>query len=114
MARYWPDRDDLAELRHGVEAVARIYLAAGAERVLLPCADAPAVRFEAELHGALEVATPVPHRFSLNSVHPQGSCPLGSDPGRCAVDPHGEIWGEAGVFVSTRRSSPPRSACRHR
>ena len=99
VARYWPCADDLTELRHGVEAVARMHLAAGAERVLLPYADAPAVRDEAQLRDALANVRPAPHRLSLNSVHPQGSCPLGRDPQSSAVDPDGELWGEAGVFV---------------
>lgn len=100
IAHYWPDKGDMEELRRGVRAAARIYLAAGAERVYLPYADAPPVRSEADLDAALERARPEPHRFSLNAVHPQGSCPLGDDARRSATDPHGEVWGERGIFVA--------------
>ena len=99
VARYWPHGKDLAELRRGTEAVARMYLAAGAERVLLPYADASPVRTEGELRSALAEAKPAPHRLSLNSVHPQGSCPMGSDPDRSAVNPDGELWDTPGLFL---------------
>lgn len=99
LAHYWPDREDLAELRRGVEAVAQMQLAAGAERVILPYADAPVVRTDAEVRIALDAVRAVPHRFSLNAVHPQGSCPFGREPDRSVVSPTGELWGEPGVFI---------------
>ncbi|HEV2130914.1 MAG TPA: GMC oxidoreductase, partial [Longimicrobiaceae bacterium] len=100
VAHYWPGREDLAELRRGIGALARLYLAAGAERVILPHAGTPMVRNRAELAPALQRLTPEPHRLTLNSVHPQGSCALGADPEHSATDPHGELWGERGIFVA--------------
>jgi choline dehydrogenase-like flavoprotein len=100
VAHYWPNSGDLDELRRGVDAAARIYFAAGASRVYLPYADAPVVGSEAELSGALAEAHAIPHRISLNAVHPQGSCRLGSDSKESAADPHGEVWGERGVYVA--------------
>lgn len=99
IARYWPGREDREELRRGVHALARLYLAAGAQRVHLPYADAPPVRTEAELDSALAQARAAPHRLSLSSVHPQGTCPLGARRHKSAVDPHGALWGERGIFV---------------
>lgn len=99
VARYWPDAEDRAELVRGIRALARLYLAAGASRVHLPFADTPPVHTERDLDDALTLGRPVPHRFSLNSVHPQGSCPLGRRRHGSAVDPYGEVWGERGVFV---------------
>jgi choline dehydrogenase-like flavoprotein len=99
--RYWPDRRDTVELRRGIEALARIYLAAGADAVHLPLAGAP----PAETEGALQRILvrhwdPRPHRLTLNSVHPQGSCALGSDARTSATDPFGELWGERGITVA--------------
>ncbi|MGI9179448.1 MAG: GMC family oxidoreductase N-terminal domain-containing protein [Longimicrobiaceae bacterium] len=99
LADYWPGREDLAELRRGIRELARLYLAAGAERVILPHPAAPSVSSAAELEAALRRLTPTPHRLTLNSVHPQGSCALGADAERSATDPHGELWGERGIFV---------------
>jgi choline dehydrogenase-like flavoprotein len=99
--RYWPDRRDRAELRRGIEALARIYLAAGAEAVHLPLGGAPAAETEGALLRVLDRHwDPRPHHLALNSVHPQGSCALGSDPRSSATDPFGELWGERGITVA--------------
>lgn len=100
LAEYWPGRPDLAELRRGIEALARLYLAAGAERVHLPFAAAAPVASEAELRAELSRLVAAPHRLTLNSVHPQGSCALGVDPHRSATDPYGEVRGAPGVFIA--------------
>jgi choline dehydrogenase-like flavoprotein len=100
VARYWPGTPDVAELRGGIGALARLYLAAGAERVYLPHADAPPVRHEGEIDAALARVTPRKHRFAISSVHPQGSCALGDSPRRSATNPRGEIHGAPGVYVA--------------
>jgi choline dehydrogenase-like flavoprotein len=98
VARYRPVAGDLAELLRGVEALARLYLAAGAETVHLPYVGTPPVRTEAELAAAIEAARSAPHRVALNSVHPQGSCPMGDD-ARSATTPECELRGTPGVYV---------------
>ena len=97
--RYWPDRDDLALVRRGVESMARLYLAAGADRVHLPYGGTPPVRSEAGLRAALDSARDDPHRLSLASVHPQGSCPMGTDR-RAAVGPDGALLCEDGIYLA--------------
>ena len=100
VARYWPDRPDLAEIRRGVGALARLFLAAGARAVHLPYDDAPPVTDEATLDAALATARDDIHRFPLASVHPQGSCPLGGDAASSACDPEGRLRGEPDIFVA--------------
>ncbi|MBX6363613.1 MAG: GMC family oxidoreductase, partial [Gemmatimonadetes bacterium] len=100
VAEYWPERADREALRRGIEALARLYLAAGAEWVHLPFAGAAPVTSEAELHAELPRLVAAPHRLTLNSVHPQGSCPLGVDPRRSTTDPFGELRGAPGIFVA--------------
>lgn len=99
VAQYWPDPADLRQLQHGIGSLARIYLAAGAVQVRLPYVGAPAVCDEAGLMRAQTRARREPFSLPLNSVHPQGSCALGRSRRNSAVDPHGELWGERGVFV---------------
>lgn len=99
VARYWPGESDRAELRRGVEALARLYLAAGAESVLLPFTGARPVADEAALTREVERAKVRRFTLPLNSVHPQASCGLGADPDRSAVDPRGEVRGAPGVYV---------------
>ncbi|MFW6080183.1 MAG: GMC family oxidoreductase N-terminal domain-containing protein, partial [Gemmatimonadota bacterium] len=100
VARYRPDRADLRTIRHGVRALARLYLAAGAERVHLPYAGSPAVTDETALHRALERADERTHRLRLSSVHPQGSCPIGGTADRGVVDPLGAVYGEHALHVA--------------
>jgi choline dehydrogenase-like flavoprotein len=99
-ARYWPDRRDRDELVRGIAALARLYLAAGAERVYLPFAGAPPVRSESELRSTLASARVERYRCTLNSVHPQGTLAMGSDREHGAVSPRGEVWDQPGLFVA--------------
>ena len=100
LARYWPHRRDRAELRRGVAALARLFLAADAEAVHLPYADAPIVTHEGELEDVLREARDDVHRIPLASVHPQGSCPMDGRRSRGACDPRGRLWGERGIYVA--------------
>ncbi|HEX6938187.1 MAG TPA: GMC family oxidoreductase [Longimicrobiales bacterium] len=98
-ATYWPDRGDRRTLLRGIEALARIYLAAGAERVYLPLAGAPPVRDEAGLAAAIAGAELRRYATPLSSVHPQASCALGANPATSATDPTGALRGAPGVYV---------------
>lgn len=100
VARYWPDDRDRAEMRRGVRALARLFLAAGARTVHLPYDDAPPVTDEAGLDAALAEARDGVHRIPLASVHPQGSCPMGGRDGESACDPEGRLRDAPGVWVA--------------
>ncbi len=100
VAGYRPERRDLDEMRRGVRALARLFLAAGATAVHLPYDDAPPVADEAALDDAVARARDDVHRLPLGSVHPQGSCPLGGRRESSACDPTGGLWDEPGVYVA--------------
>ena len=100
VAQYWPGKEDRVALRKGLGALARLYLAAGAERVYLPHAGTSPISGEAELHVALSALTPERYTLTLNSVHPQGSLAMGPAPDGGAVDPQGQLWGHPGIFVA--------------
>jgi choline dehydrogenase-like flavoprotein len=72
-------------LREGNKALARIQLAAGAERVLSLHDPPVELRSEADL-AALDAAPWEPMRVSLFSAHPMGGCAMGKDPARSVVD----------------------------
>jgi choline dehydrogenase-like flavoprotein len=99
VARYWPNLDDRRKLLEGVRRLAELYLAAGAEEVRLPFHDSPPVRTREDLEQAMRRARVAPHRMTLNSVHPQGSCPLGGLRSRSATNPRGQLWGRKGLYV---------------
>jgi choline dehydrogenase-like flavoprotein len=100
VARYWPEKADRVALRKGLRDLARLYLAAGAERVYLPHAGAPPVSGEADLRAAMAALTPDKYLLTLNSVHPQGTLALGAAPHSGAVDPRGQLWGHPGIYVA--------------
>ncbi len=72
-------------LREGNKAMARIQLAAGAERVLSLHDPPVELRGEADLP-KLDAAPWEPMRVSLYSAHPMGGCAMGRDPARSVVD----------------------------
>ncbi len=100
VASYWPRAVDRRELERGIFSLARLYLAAGALQVHLPYSGAPSVHSEPELRRVMGRARSRRHRLTLNSVHPQGSLAIGSDPLHGVVDAHGAVHGSPGVFVA--------------
>ena len=89
------DRDHMAR---GLVAGARILLAAGAERVVLPTAQPIEVRTLQELESvSLSVRRLDP---PLAAVHPMGSMRVGSDPRSSACDGFGRVHGRRGLWVA--------------
>jgi choline dehydrogenase-like flavoprotein len=72
-------------LREGNKAMARIQLAAGAERVLSLHDPPVELRSEADLP-KLDAAPWAPARLTLYSAHAMGGCAMGKDPARSVVD----------------------------
>jgi choline dehydrogenase-like flavoprotein len=96
---YWPDAADAEALKEGVRRIAEIYLAAGAREVILPFLGSPPVRMRDALDRSVKAGRVEPFRVTLSSVHPQGTCPLGTDPRRSVVTPLLELHDCRGVFV---------------
>lgn len=100
-------------LREGNKAMARIQLAAGAERVL--SLHDPPVELRAERDLAkLDAAPWEPMRVALYSAHPMGGCAMGKDPARAVVDPslrhHGldNLWVVDGSVFPTSLGVNPQ------
>jgi len=91
--------DDAACLERGIEAGARLFLAAGAREVYLPFLHA-AVRNESELADAMRQHRVAPHRVVLTAVHPQSSCAVDASERSGAVRPDGRLWREKGIYVA--------------
>ncbi len=97
---YWPTLEDQRRLREGVKALARLWLAAGAESVVLPFARAPLARSEADLL-AVDSYPFEPHEVAISSVHPQGTCPLGA-----VLDERGAVRDVDGLVVADASAFP--------
>ena len=96
---YWPDAEDRRELTFGLEACARLMVAAGARRVILgtdpPTIVAPGDAVDAARSIAIERG-----RVELTAVHPMGSVPMGADPRVAAVGPDGAHHHVQGLWVA--------------
>lgn len=75
----------------GTRASARIFFAAGAERVLAPLADPPVLERDAagRLDERITAAHWMPGRISISAAHLMGGCGMGS----AAADSVTDAWG---------------------
>lgn len=97
---YWPDRADTATLLRGIADLARLYFAAGARECRLPLEGSPPARDPTEVDRILARCNPAPHRLLLQSVHPQGSCPMGANPRTCVARPDQELHDAPGIHLA--------------
>ena len=97
---YEPDAGDRAQLALGLREGARILLAAGAERVVVPYEASPLlIRSEADLSQVDARGVPA-GSIALTAVHPMGTLRMGDDPRRAVVDSRGEHHAVRGLFVA--------------
>jgi choline dehydrogenase-like flavoprotein len=97
--RYRMTAADRRRLVSGVQAAARLQLAAGADHALTLHVDAQPVRTERDV-AALAHLSYGPNRLSLFSAHVNGTCRLGHDPRESGCTPDGERHGVPGVYVA--------------
>jgi choline dehydrogenase-like flavoprotein len=89
---------DRVNLRQGIEAAARMQLAAGAGEAL--SLHTPMLRAKDEAGLSAMGAAPVsPNRVGLFSAHVNGTCRLGVDPENSGCSPSGERHGVRGLYV---------------
>lgn len=89
-------------LAHSVRSCARLFFAAGAERVLVPAArqaEIPAGNSSAELEDDIHPRYFLRGREPVASAHPQGGCRMGNRLENSVVDSYGQLHGARKVFV---------------
>ena len=110
---YWPDERDRRELAFGLEACARLLLAAGARRVLVP-ASPPRELKPGDDPSDLARLPIRRGEVPLTAVHPLGSVPMGDEPAVAAVDSRGRHHHVKGLWVAdaslfpTSTGGPPQ------
>lgn len=109
---YKPTKDDLAKLIDGLILAGRIYLAAGATRVMPTTFSYLEFSDEAELERLGELIRDDAD-ISLGTGHPQGGNAIARDPGQGVVDPDFRVHGmenlhvcDASVFPSSTTVNP--------
>jgi choline dehydrogenase-like flavoprotein len=96
--RFRMGRADRANLAAGVEAAARIQLAAGADEVAT--LHTPTIRLASERDlPRLREASYAPNRVTLLSAHVNGTCRMGVHPSISGTTPEGERHGVRGLYV---------------
>ncbi|MDF2770983.1 MAG: hypothetical protein K0S86_476 [Geminicoccaceae bacterium] len=90
------DRENLIA---GVQAAARILLAAGATNVRTLHTRGEPIRHDRDVV-ALRDRAWGPHDLTMFSAHVNGTCRLGTDPRSAGVDPSGERFGARGIYVA--------------
>lgn len=108
---YTPRPDVEERLRQAVEAAVRIYLAAGAEEVVVPLARPVIFRSQADIAQAREL-TFAPATAPLISAHQQGTVRMAPSAEDGGARPDGLVWGTRGVYV-VDSSLFPTSASTH-
>jgi choline dehydrogenase-like flavoprotein len=95
----YPIRPFLSEgFRHSHEVLARIQLAAGAQRVRTLHAPSLEFRTDADL-SLLDTVTYGAHDCSIFTAHQMGGCTMGADPATSVVDPEHRFRGVDNLFV---------------
>jgi choline dehydrogenase-like flavoprotein len=105
------DARDRAAWMRGLDALARLHHAAGAEEIwpLTPAYSAPAWRRGDDLAIAIEAWQQIPlgpTGHYLGSAHQMGSARLGTDPATSVARPTGELHDVAGVWIGDTSAFP--------
>lgn len=106
------DELDLANLRAGLDAQARLHEAAGAHTITALAAGAPTWRRGDDLGAFVDGIQRIPFRMGghrLFSAHQMGSCRMGLDPASSVADPRGELHDTKGVWIGDASAFPTSS-----
>ncbi len=96
---YWPNAVDTRGFRRGIRALAEMFFAAGARQVVLPFVDRPLLERDEPLD-CIDSFPFRPHSVTLGSVHPQGTCPMGTPETQAVTGGRGEVHGVPGLFIA--------------
>jgi choline dehydrogenase-like flavoprotein len=95
--------------RDAAKAAARLYLAAGAARVMVPGARPVTIERLADLD-AIDRLAFEPATAPFVSAHQQGSVRFAPSPASGAADPSGQVYGTRGVYVFDSSGYPTSSS----
>lgn len=107
--RYVHRDDHKTRLRDGAKVAARIYLATGARRVIVPVMPPIEIRSERDLRKVDDLSF-APATVPLLSAHQQGGVRFAPHEQGGAADPHGRVYGTRGVYVFDSSGFPTSSS----
>jgi choline dehydrogenase-like flavoprotein len=109
LVRYEHREDHKARLRQAIKVAARIYLAAGAERVLVPVSPPLEIRSKADF-AKVDSLKFDPVSAPLLSAHQQGGVRFAPSGDHGAADPDGRVYGTRDVYVFDSSGFPSSSS----
>ncbi len=106
------DELDIKNFRAGLQSVARLHEAAGAERIVglshRPLEWHRGEDFDQFL-GGLETCSLEPYQHAVFSAHQMGSCRMGPEPQTSVANPWGELHDTPGVWIGDASAFPTAS-----
>jgi choline dehydrogenase-like flavoprotein len=106
------DELDVSNFRAGMEAVARIHEAAGAQRIGAPGRRRLTWERGEDFGGFLKrlrECSLAPYEQAVFSAHQMGSCRMGTDPATSVANPWGELHDTEGVWIGDASAFPTAS-----
>ena len=106
------DEVDVANLRLGMDRIARLHAAADAQEMFALAPGLPRWRRGDDLDAFVERIQRIPLRAGghrLFSAHQMGTCRLGRDPGASVADPWGQLHDVPGVWIGDGSAFPTAS-----
>jgi len=102
---YKLDDETQERVKESIAAMARMWFAAGAQKVLAPFTK-PLVLESADEVDRIYDMSVGPGYFAISGPHPQGTARMGADPDHSVVDPSGEAHDVKGLFVIDTSAFP--------
>ncbi len=106
------DQLDIANFRRGLEEMARLHEAAGAEEMQSLARGIGAWKRGEDLEAFIDAVTGAslaPREMGIFSAHQMGSCRMGTDPSTSVADPTGRLHDTKGVWVGDASAFPTAS-----
>ena len=97
--RYRLSAVDGQRVRASMAAAARLHFAAGATRVDTLHTDPLTMRSQRDI-AHVDHSSLAPNRLGLFSAHVNGTCRMGTDPGRSGATPDGQRHGVRGLYIT--------------
>ncbi len=105
--------ESIDALCHAQASAARIFFAAGCEKVIMPCADRKIFSKDEVPDDKLEEFISKKNfltvRMPLSSAHPQGGAKMGTDPKTSVTDALGQVHGHDWLYVADSSLFPKSS-----
>ncbi|HYQ70560.1 MAG TPA: GMC family oxidoreductase, partial [Gammaproteobacteria bacterium] len=98
VVRYKLDKANLVNLALGVKRLTQVMFAAGARKVYPSIKGARGMTTESDIHQLPNSLDP--NTANLMTIHLMGSCPMGEDLRKAAVNSYGQVHGTSGLYVS--------------